>query len=175
MQNTENQSQSNRIYDKQTKTWFKVTPEQFREYDRWRTRLRKRMQYHGLCKCPRSKWWLCDGVCDDCEFRCIPGNVISIDRPVESDSGEEMSLHDVIPDPNSLFESALCDQDELEQLLKRLAELIPEASEIGKLRLQKLKDEDIAERIGIKRTTFRSRLSKAKEKLESEFPDRFHF
>lgn len=165
----------NRIYDKGTKQWFEVTPEQFREYDRWRTRLRKRMQYHGLCKCPRSKWWLCDGVCDDCEYRCIPGNIISIDKPVESDSGDEMSLHDVIPDPNSLFESAVCDQDELKQLLKRLAELIPEASEIGQLRLQGLKDEDIADAIGIKRTTFRSRIEKARAALREEYGEDFPF
>lgn len=34
-----------------------VFPEdQCREYDRWRTALRKRMQYRGECFCPRSKW-----------------------------------------------------------------------------------------------------------------------
>ena len=35
-----------RIYDKQTKTWFEVSTEQYEEFDRWRTNLRKREQYH---------------------------------------------------------------------------------------------------------------------------------
>ena len=51
-----------RIYDKQTKTWFEVTPEQYAEFDQWRTNKRKREQYHGRCMCPRNKWWLCDGI-----------------------------------------------------------------------------------------------------------------
>lgn len=62
-----NKEKASRIYDKQTRTWFEVTPEQFEEYDRWRTRIRKREQYHKRCMCPRSKWWLCDGMCQDCE------------------------------------------------------------------------------------------------------------
>ena len=46
MNNTEKTS---RIYDKQTRTWLEITPEQYEEYDRWRTRIRKREQYHGRC------------------------------------------------------------------------------------------------------------------------------
>ena len=174
MQSKEKQSKSYRIYDKGTRQWFEVTREQYIEYDRWRTRVRKKEQYHGRCMCPRTKWWLCDGMCDDCEFQAR-GDVLSMDTPFESNDGDEFTLHDATPDPDSLFESAICDQDELAHLFERLNELMPEAEEIGKLRLQNLKDEEIAERIGIKRTTFRSRLSKAKEKLESEFPERFRF
>ena len=51
---------------------------------------------------------------------------------------------------------------------------MPEALTIGKLRQEGMSDETIARVIGIKRTTFRSRLDKAKEMLVSEFPDRFH-
>ena len=50
---------------------------------------------------------------------------------------------------------------------------MPEAVQIGKFRQEKLTDEEIAKVIGIKRTTFRSRLEKAKAQLASEFPDRF--
>ncbi len=64
-------NKDNHIYDKQTRIWFDVTPEQFQEYDRWRTRIRKREQAHGHCMCPRSKWWLCDGMCQDCEFHAV--------------------------------------------------------------------------------------------------------
>lgn len=174
MQNNVNQSQSYRIYDKGTRQWFEVSPEEFKEYDRWRTNLRKREQYHHRCMCPRSKWWLCDGMCDDCEFHAR-GDMLSMDAPFESDDGDEFTLHDVTADPDSLFESVICDQDMLNQLLKRLAELMPEASEIGRLRLKGLKDEDIADAIGIKRTTFRSRIEKARAKLREEYGEDFHF
>lgn len=53
-----NGNQSQRIYDKTTRTWYEVPEDQYREFDRWRTNLRKREQYWGCCFCPRGKWWL---------------------------------------------------------------------------------------------------------------------
>ena len=161
-----------RIYDKQTKTWFEVIPEHYAEFDQWRTNKRKREQYHGRCMCPRNKWWLCDGMCDDCEFHA-PGDVLSLDKPVSNDDGDEVTLLDTLVDPAPSIESVLCDKAELDQLFARLNELMPEAQDIGKLRQKGLTDEAIAEVIGIKRTTFRSRLAKAKKQLAAEFPDRF--
>ena len=92
MQNKANQSK--RIYDRQTKSWFEVTPEQYKEFDTWRTNLRKREQYHHRCMCPRSKWWLCDGMCDDCEYHA-PGDILSLDMPTSSDDGDEVTLLDL--------------------------------------------------------------------------------
>ena len=73
----------------------------------------------------------------------------------------------------------LCDGDccnckiELEHLFARLNELMPEAVKIGELRQKGLSDEKIADNIGIKRTTFLSRIKKIKELLKSEYPDLF--
>ena len=50
---------------------------------------------------------------------------------------------------------------------------MPEATRIGSLRQEGFSDEAIAKVIGIKRTTFLSRLKKAKEQLTTEFPDCF--
>lgn len=50
---------------------------------------------------------------------------------------------------------------------------MPEAMEIGLLRQKGLTDSAIADSIGVKRTTFLSRLKKAREQLASEFPDLF--
>lgn len=161
-----------RIYDKQTKTWYEVTPEQYAEFDQWRTNKRKREQYHGRCMCPRNKWWLCDGMCDDCEFHAS-GDMLSLDKPVSSDNGDEVTLLDMLIDPAPSIEEVICDKAELEMLFERLNELMPEAKTIGKLRQEGLSDEAIAKVIGIKRTTFRSRLEKAKQQLAVEFPDRF--
>lgn len=167
-----NENNVKRIYDKQTKTWFEVSPEQYEEFDRWRTNLRKREQYHHRCMCPHSKWWLCDGMCQDCEFHA-PGDTLSLDMPVSNENGDEVTLLDTLVDPAPTIESIICDKAELDQLFAHLNELMPEAVQIGKLRQDGLSDEAIAEIIGIKRTTFLSRLKKAKEQLATEFPDRF--
>ena len=167
-----NENNVKRIYDKQTKTWFEVSPEQYEEFDRWRTNLRKREQYHHRCMCPRSKWWLCDGMCQDCEFHA-PGDTLSLDMPVSNEDGDEVTLLDTLVDTAPTIESVICDKAELDQLFERLNELMPEAVQIGKLRQDGLSDEAIAEIIGIKRTTFLSRLKKAKEQLAAEFLDRF--
>ena len=167
-----NENNVKRIYDKQTKTWFEVSPEQYAEFDRWRTNLRKREQYHGRCMCPRSKWWLCDGMCDDCEYHA-PGDVLSLDMPTSNDEGDEVTLLDMLEDPAPSIEEVICDKAELDQLYERLDQLMPEAVEIGRLRQKGLTDEAIAKIVGIKRTTFRSRLEKAKAQLAAEYPDRF--
>ena len=167
-----NENNVKRIYDKQTKTWFEVSSEQYEEFDRWRTNLRKREQYHHRCMCLRSKWWLCDGMCQDCEFHA-PGDTLSLDMPVSNEDGDEATLLDILVDPAPTIESVICDKAELDQLFVRLNELMPEAVEIGRLRQDGLSDEAIAKMIGIKRTTFLSRLKKAKEQLAAEFPDRF--
>ena len=76
-------------------------------------------------------------------------------------------------DPASLFDSILCDKAEMDMLFARLEELMPEARKIGLLRQKGMTDSAIANTIGVIRTTFLSRLKKAKEQLASEFPDRF--
>ena len=167
-----NENNVKRIYDKQAQTWFEVNPEQYEEFDRWRTNLRKREQYHHRCMCPRSKWWLCDGMCQDCEFHA-PGDTLSLDMPLSNEDGDEVSLLDTLVDQAPTIESVICDKATLDQLFDRLAELMPQAEKIGRLRMQNLSDEAIADIIGIKRTTFRSRLSKAKAILAEEYPDFF--
>lgn len=167
-----NDNQSKRIYDKTTKQWYEIPEDQYREYDRWRTALRKRMQYRGECFCPRSKWWLCDGDCLTCEFRRA-GDMLSLDYESENEDGDSCTPLDSIPDDAPLISDVLTDKDELDQLFSRLQELMPEAKQIGELREEGLSDEAIAKIIGIKRTTFRSRLDKAKETLSKEFPDWF--
>lgn len=169
-----NENNVKRIFDKQPKQWFEVTPEQYEEFDRWRTNLRKREQYHKRCMCPRNKWWLCDGMCDDCEFHAA-GDVLSLDKTVSNDDGDETRLLDSIPSSTSNLNDIILDQILMQQLLKRLDELMPEAREIGRLRQMNIKDEDIADAIGIKRTTFRSRIEKARDQLSEEFSVDFPF
>ena len=140
------ESKKYRVYDKSTKQWYEIPEAQYREYDRWRTALRKRMQYRGECFCPRSKWWLCDGNCLDCEFR--NNTTVSLDDPLPDGEG---TLADYVPDGAPLIEEVLSEKAELDQLFERLQELIRKANskqdndaiadEIFRLRDQKSQSE----------------------------------
>lgn len=172
MQNYDDSRKSHRIYDKYTCQWFKVTPKQYAEFDRWRTNLRKHKQHYGHCTYTRKKWWLCDGICDGCEFHA-PNDTLSLNQLVSNDEGEEVTLLDTLMDSAPPIESVICDKAEMDQLFERLNDLVPEAMKIGKLRQAGLTDETIAKIIGINRTTFLSRLNKAKAQLSTEYPDLF--
>lgn len=172
MKTNVNQSKSKRIYLKATRQWVEVSEEYYRDHTRHYDAFRKRQQSHGQCVCPKNKFWLCDGDCFNCEFHRA-GDQLSLDFTTENEEGDVCSPLDALADLSPSVEEVVCDKAELDQLFDRLNDLMPEAVQIGKLRQQGLSDEAIAKIIGIKRTTFLSRLKKAKEQLAAEFPDRF--
>ena len=161
-----------RIYLKATRQWVEVSEEYYRDHTRHHDALRKRRQYHGQCTCPKNKFWLCDGDCLTCEFRCA-GDMLSLDYKSGNDNGDNRSMLDRLADLTPSIDDVVCEVATLNQLFERLYDLMPEAIQIGQLRLEGLSDEAIAKIIGIKRTTFRSRLKKAKEQLSVEFPEIF--
>lgn len=168
MQSTDNQY---RIYVKSAREWAPVPEELYREHVRYYDAFRKRKKSRGECACPKSRFWLCDGDCLVCEFRC--SSMDSLDFMTETEDGDAFSPLDRLCDPSPSIESVVCDKIELDRLFARLNELMPEAIEIGKLRQQGLSDSAISGALGIKRTTFLSRLKKVKALLEVEFPDFF--
>ena len=80
---------------------------------------------------------------------------------------------DKLADQSTSIDDVVTDQIILDKLFQRLAEIMPEARRIGDLRLAGLSDAEIADEIGVPRTTFLSRLKKAKELLQREYPDLF--
>lgn len=174
MTNQVNQSQPRiyKIYLPHEKQWVEVTQEQYHAYFRDIWAARKRAQKRRQCMCPKSKLWLCDGDCLICKFRA-PGDSLSLDLPYENENGEERSLLDMLADQSASIDDVVTDQIMLDILFQRLGEIMPEARDIGDLRLAGLSDAEIADEIGIPRTTFLYRLKKAKELLQNEYPDLF--
>lgn len=112
-----------------------------------------------------SKWWLCGGDCAVCKYRTA-GDSLSLDY-------EQEVVGDIREDESADVDSIVTDRIIFEQLLKRLDVLMPEARRIGELRLDGLSDSNIADILGIPRTTFLSRLKKAKAQLHDEYNDNF--
>lgn len=173
MQNKENQSktETRRIYIRSQRRWQEVSEEIYQEHTRFHDTYRHRMQGRGLCRCPRNKWWVCDADCLTCEYHNADV-IASLNAPI-GDEDDGLILMDIITDESVSVSELTADRIVLEQLFKRLAELMPEAESIGKLRMQGLSDEAIAKVIGIPRTTFLSRIKAAKKVLAQEYPDFF--
>lgn len=172
MKNNEPPKKTYRIYLKSTKEWIEVSEKVYSEYTKSCDSFLKKAQFHGRCVCTKNKHYLCDCNCYECEFQRA-GDMLSLSAENENDNDDSCSLMDSVIGEDPLLEEIVCDKVTLEQLLKRLQELMPEAIEIARLRISGLTDEAIANIVGIKRTTFRSRLKKVKTILSAEFPEFF--
>lgn len=159
------------IFIRGTKERIPVTKQEFDDYYRDINAYRKKQQRHSRCVCPQSERLLCDMDCWSCPHHC-EGDSVSLDESIGGDEGST-TFADCLEDNAPLIESIISDQDELAQLLSRLAEIMPEAKEIGELRLKGLTEDAIEERIGIGRKTFAYRLKRAASILAKEFPDFF--
>ena len=153
------------IYEPATKQRIPVSDEVYNEFYRpiWSTF--RKAHRHDCCSCAGNKWWLCEGDCSSCRFH-VAGDSLSLDY-------EQEILGDIHPDESADLDSIVIDRIVFEQLLKRLDELMPDARRIGELRLDGFSDSDIADIIGVPRTTFLSRLKKAKAQLREEYGDTF--
>ena len=160
------------IYLRSTKERIPCTQEEFDNYYRDINTYRKAQQRHGKCVCPANKRLDCDMDCMSCPFRRA-GDSLSLDFTTTDEDGNEIRWADNIEDPSVHIEDIVADSHALKQLFARLNEIMPEAIEIGKMRMSGKSDLAIAEEIGIRNTTFRSRLDRAKKIISEEFPEFF--
>ena len=169
----ENTSKNNtrRIYVRSQRRWQEVPEDVYQEHIRFHDTYRHKMQDRGLCSCPRNKWWVCDADCLTCEYRNADV-IASLDSSI-GEEDDDLILMDIISDESVAVSELAADRIVLQQLFKRLADIMPEATDIGRLRMRGLSDEAIAKKIGIPRTTFLSRIKAAKKQLEKEYPDFF--
>lgn len=163
----ENNNQKNKeIYDKVQKKWYVVSNEFYKAYDRLCNTTRKRMQYQGRCECNKSKWWLCDARCLDCEFYISPTE--SLDAPILSDDGAtNATLMDFVSDPRARSEKFVADCDLLEYLCARLKELFAEDTEkvltIWKDHPEGISDRKVAKAIGYPQRTFANKMKRFRD------------
>jgi len=159
----QNPDREYKVYIPSTHQFIPVTKEFYYEYYRPIWRIQKEAQKHGQCMCPRSKLWRCDGCCLDCPYHAS-GNVWSLEY-------EQELMGYKRDDPSSHIESITTDKIIMQKIFKHLDELFPEARYIGELRMEGVSDRDIADLIGIPRSTFRSRLKKIEALFRDEYGD----
>lgn len=169
MQNKEKQYY---IYLRSTRERILCTKEEFDNYYRDINAFRQKQQYHGRCVCPEKKRLDCDMDCATCPFRRA-GDSRSLDYTMTDEDGNEIAWIDMLEDPAAPFEDAIAERYQLQLILDRLVELMPQALDIGRLRQEGLSDTAISHEIGIPRKTFTDRVRKVHSILKAEFPEYF--
>jgi len=160
------------IYIRSLKERVPVTKEEFDNYYRDINAYRQKEQYHKRCVCPKAKFLDCDMDCATCPYH-RPGDHLVLDYVSVDEDGNESCWSDNLEDPSPLLEDAVTDGIQLNQLLNRINELMPQAVQIGQVRQLGYTEEAIAAEIGVGRKTYAYRLKKLKAAQESEFPEFF--
>lgn len=153
-----NDNQSKRIYDKTIKQWYEIPEDQYREYDRNRTALRKRMQYHGECVCTKKNFWLCDGMCQDCVYYRPAATSLSTSLP-----DGEGTLEDYVPCNAPTPEEIVSDRILLKLLIDHLRENDPDADQIIQIWKDNpdgISDRKVAQMLGRAQRTFAYEMKK---------------
>lgn len=166
-----NQDKQYYIYLRSTRERVPCTKEEFENYYHDIDVFRIRQERHGRCVCPSGKRLDCDMDCLTCQFSRA-GDSRALDYLL-SDEDESVSLIELIEDNKPLIEDSVLESIQLESLFNRLIELMPQAIEIGKLRLEGMSDRQISNVIGVNRQTFEYRINKVKETLKKEFSEFF--
>ena len=143
---------THRIFDRDTGVWIIVPRVTGLEYDRMLAKKRMKAQRFKYCCCPRKKYWLCDGICDDCEYG-IPGNTVSID----SESFEKFYSEWELRQSAAIeMEDTVERNDLLERVIARFRELDKDADVIVSLWRddERMTQSAIAKALGRSRQTF---------------------
>lgn len=139
---------SKAIYLKSMKRWVPVSDEYYDIHRREIDAYIHRMRNHGCCRCPKSRWWLCDEDCWNCEFRCGE-EYISLETPC-GENTEDISLGDSIADGCSDLQSIIEDRELLCKLFDALKNIDPKRSEICRMWANGMSERDIADKLGYK-------------------------
>ena len=142
MTNHDNQT-TPQIYYRPLRKWIEVTLEEKQNWERFINATRKAKQRAGTCCIPYKKSYKCDGLCEECEYRCISKDApqyLSIDGEMEitQKNGTRNSFlaHDVMTTEISI------DSMILNRLLAELRDTDPESYQIlphhGLLSLKRL-------------------------------------
>ena len=154
MTNHDNQT-TPQIYYRPLRKWLEVTPEEKQNWERFIGTTRKAKQRAGTCCIPYKKSYKCDGLCEECEYRCIPKDApqhLSIDGEMEitQKNGTQNSfLADDVMTTEISIDSMI-----LNHLLAKLRDTDPESYQILMVLVDGLSERAGAEKLNMPRNTF---------------------
>ena len=169
MSNHDNQTNP-QIYYRPLRKWIEVTLEEKQNWERFVNAIRKAKQRAGACCIPYKKSYKCDGLCEECEFRCIPKDApqhLSIDGEMEitQKNGTRNSFlaDDVITTVISI------DSMILNRLLAELRDTDPESYQILMVLADGLSERASAEKLNMPRNTFVYKKNQLLKRIRENF------
>lgn len=169
MTNHDNQT-TPQIYYRPLRKWIEVTLEEKQNWERFVNAIRKAKQRAGACCIPYKKSYKCDGLCEECEFRCIPKDApqhLSIDGEMEitQKNGTRNSFlaDDVMTTVISI------DSMILNRLLAELRESDQESYQILMVLADGLSERASAEKLNMPRNTFVYKKNQLLKRIRENF------
>ena len=158
----------NKLYYRELHCWVEHETEVYLQIRRMRHRTYSKRYKAGECFCKYKQLWLCDGICDGCEF--YKGtDELYFSGLIQSDKKtEDVTIQDSLDD-DGRNEKLCMDTLIYGEIIERLSALMPELIEYGQLKIEGKTDEEIANTWGLSRTAIYKRIKKVKQVLEVEF------
>jgi len=108
--------------------------------------------------------------CEACKYK-VAGNQLSLDYIYQSDEGQDFNMLEFLEADILPFEDAVDNQFIAGDIIEHLQTVAPLALKVASMRLNGLSDTDIANKLGIHRTTMLSRLKKIASCIREKYPD----
>ena len=154
MKTNDNQT-TPQIYYRPLHKWIEVTLEEKQNWERFIGTTRKSKQRAGTCCIPYKKSYKCDGLCEECEYRCIPKDApqhLSIDGEMEI-TQKNGTRNSFLADEAMTTEIGI-DSMILNHLLSELRDSDPESYQILMVLADGLSERASAEKLNMPRNTF---------------------
>lgn len=169
MPNNVNQT-TPRIYYRPLRKWIEVTPEEKQNWERFVGTTRKAKQRAGACCIPYKKSYKCDGLCEECEYRCIPKDAaqqLSIDNEIEI-------VHNTGSKNTFLADEALTTEISIDSIilhhfLSELRDSDPESYQILMVLADGLSERVGAEKLNMPRNTFVYKKNQLLKRIRENF------
>ena len=169
MTNHDNQT-TPQIYYRPLRKWIEVTLEEKQKWERFVNAIRKAKQRAGACCIPYKKSYKCDGLCEECEYRCIPQNApqhLSIDGEMEI-TQKNGTRNSFLADDMMTTEISI-DSMILNHLLAELRNTDPESYQILMVLADGLSERAGAEKLNMPRNTFVYKKNQLLKRIRKNF------
>lgn len=169
MTNHDNQT-TPQIYYRPLHKWIEVTLEEKQNWERFIGTTRKAKQRAGTCCIPYKKSYKCDGLCEECEYRCIPKDApqhLSIDGEMEI-TQKNGTRNSFLADEAMTTEIGI-DSMILNHLLSELRDSDPESYQILMVLADGLSERASAEKLNMPRNTFVYKKNQLLKRIRENF------
>ena len=169
MKTNDNQT-TPQIYYRPLHKWIEVTLAEKQNWERFIGTTRKAKQRAGTCCIPYKKSYKCDGLCEECEYRCIPKDApqhLSIDGEMEI-TQKNGTRNSFLADEAMTTEIGI-DSMILNHLLSELRDSDPESYQILMVLADGLSERASAEKLNMPRNTFVYKKNQLLKRIRENF------